>query len=57
MGEFCEEMVFEGIMLINHYCTDLQFSLCAPGTEFSPRWPFRSLHVLDSKRLYIMNQR
>jgi hypothetical protein len=35
----------------------LNFCLRASGTECSPRWPFKLLHVFDNKRLYIMNQR
>jgi hypothetical protein len=34
-----------------------KFGLHAPGMEFSPRRPFKSLRVFDNKRLYIMNRR
>jgi hypothetical protein len=34
--------------------TAFKFRFRAPGTEFSPRRPFKSLCVFDNKRLYIM---
>ena len=44
---------FAFLMFINLYLTGLYFSVRVHGTEF----PFKSLRVFESKRLYLVNRR